>query len=102
MRSSYDNLRPEADRALSRLHAKKIAEGLGSKVQRETGVVIGEPVCDYKVPCHLPDFWCKAKVSETTILFTSNHKRNESSPFCFTLSPWRNMATDREVSAAIP
>lgn len=102
MRASYDNLRPEADRDLSRLHAKKIAEALGSRVQRETKVMIGEPSCDYKVPCHFSDFWCKAKISEVTVIFESNHKRGAGapSPFCFTLTPWRNMATEVEVSTA--
>jgi hypothetical protein len=104
MRASFDNLSPDADRDLSRLHAKKIAEALGSKVQRERGIVIGEPMCDYKVPCHLDEFWCKAKVSEVTIIFESNHKRNGSGllPFCFTITPWRNIATDTEVMAAAP
>jgi hypothetical protein len=104
VRASFDNLTPEADRDLSRLHAKKIAEALGSKVQRETKIVIGEPACDYKVPCHLPDFWCKAKISEVTVIFESNHKRGAGapSPFCFTLTPWRNMATEVEVAAAVP
>ena len=104
MRASFDNLSPDADRDLSRLHAKKIAEALGSKVQRERGIVIGEPMCDYKVPCHLEEFWCKAKVSEVTIVFESNHKRGGGPllPFCFTLNPWRNIATDTEIVGAAP
>ena len=102
MRSSFENLTPAADRALSRLHAKKIAEALGSKVVRERKTVIGEPTCDYKVPCHLVDFWCKAKISEVTVLFQSNHKMSAPTPFCFSLAPWRNMATDIEVAAAGP
>jgi hypothetical protein len=104
MRATFDNPTPHADRDLSRLHAKKIAEALRSKVQRERGVVIGDPTCDYKVPCHLPDFWCKAKVSETTVIFESRHKRGDgaAAPFFFTLTPWRNMATDTEIRAATP
>ena len=100
MRVTLDNLFPESDRALSRLHAKKIAEALGSKVQRETNLAIGEPPCAYKVPCHLDDFWCKAKVAETTIVFASNHKKNGQGvrfQSCFSLSPWRVMITDTEV-----
>ena len=99
MRATFTNLTPDSDRNFSRLHAQKIAEALGSKVKRETKVVIGEPACEYKVPCHLADFWCKAKVSETTIIIECNHKRGggAASPFCFTLTPWRNMATDVEV-----
>jgi hypothetical protein len=102
MRATFDNLKPDADRALSHLHAKKIAESFGSKAIRNTRIVIGEPACDYKIPCHLTNFWCKAKVSEVTIIFESNHKKGlgAASPFCFTLTPWRNMGTDTEVIAA--
>ena len=102
-RSTFNILLPAVDRARARALAQKLAEGLGSKVKREARIVVGEPRSLYSVPCHLKQFWCKAKVSDDTVVYSSESKRGagDFSPYCFTLSPWRNMATHVEVPDTI-
>ena len=47
---------------------------LGSKAKSSPGVVIGEPVCPYKIAVHTRNFWCGVFVSDVAYVFQVNHK----------------------------
>ena len=68
-------LAPDTQAKLAKESAVQIAKQFGAKPKSHSQVVLGEPFCPYKIPVHLKDFWCTIFVSDTSYIFTANHRR---------------------------
>ena len=68
-------LAPDIQMKLAKESAVQIARGVGSKVNANQRVIIGEPYCPYKIPMHTKDFWGTVFVSDVSYNFTANHRR---------------------------
>jgi hypothetical protein len=88
-----------ADRAVSRANATAVAEILGGRVKRRSGIRLGEPDAPYEIRNNFGDFWFGAAFSDQAYLVTANHKKPFQRPAPFVVSLVR---PDRVIAASIP
>jgi hypothetical protein len=66
---------PDTCQKIARDFAVEVARIVGSKVVKNSRLVLGKAYCPYKVPLHTKDFWCTLSISDTSFTFRSNHRR---------------------------
>lgn len=83
-----------SNKDIARRHASEIARLLQSKVLSHSRIIVEEPHCPFRIPCHQGDFWFKVLVSDNAYVFTGEHRRQHAFRAGFAVAfkhPWINL-----------